>query len=257
MTLIFEVMRGGGDNLAYIVGCQKKKKVAVVDPVASHAILEYCRDKKLEILYVLNTHGHPDHTAGNDTIVKATGAKVMAHSEDRPPGVDKTLKDGDEIEVGTRKIKVIHTPGHTSGSVCFQINNKILSGDTLFLAGAGNTRFGGNVGDLFDSITRKIMPLSDKYTVHPGHDYSENNLRFARTLEPENQSIDHKLKELKNASRNGHVVMSTIGEEKKYNPFFRFTEPEVLESIKSEFPEIEESDPKEVFRHIRELRNNW
>jgi hydroxyacylglutathione hydrolase len=257
MALILEFMRGGGDNFAYVVGCSSQRKVAVVDPVSPHSILEYCRQKNLEIVYVLNTHGHPDHTSGNEVLTHATGAKILAHPADRILDVSEPLKDGDGIKVGKINIQVIHTPGHTMGSLCFKINNKLITGDTLFLAGAGNTRFGGAVEDLFDTFEKKIMPLSSRTVVHPGHDYAENNLRFARTVEPDNPSIDAKLKELKEALRNGTILKSTIGQERKYNPFLRYREPGLVESLKSEKPELPLDNPFEVFRLIRELRNNW
>jgi hydroxyacylglutathione hydrolase len=257
MALIIEVFKGGGDNYAYVVGCSAKREVAVIDPVSAHSILEFCGRKKLRVLYILNTHGHPDHTSGNEVIASSTGAKVMAHPAERIINVSGSLKDKDKIPVGKIKIEVIHTPGHTMGSLCFKIANKLISGDTLFLAGAGNTRFGGGVDDLYESFKNKILPLPDRTEVYPGHDYAENNLRFARTLEPDNPSIDAKLKEWKDVQRNGSFLKSTIGQEKKYNPFLRFKKPELIESLRTEYPEHPLDDPLEVFRLIRELRNHW
>jgi hydroxyacylglutathione hydrolase len=257
MALIFEVIKGGGDNLAYVVGCSTERKVAVIDPVASHDILEYCAAKKLGIECILNTHGHPDHTSGNEVIQNRTGAPILAHGADRIVNLAQPLKDGQVLEVGKTKITVIHTPGHTAGSVCFRVQNKFISGDTVFLGGAGNTRFGGNVADLFTTFHDKLLTLPDRVDIYPGHDYAETNLRFARTLEPDNHAIDVKLKELKDGSRNGHFVKSTIGEERKYNPFFRFKNPELIESLTSEYPEIDPKNDCEVFKLIRELRNGW
>ncbi|HUT53088.1 MAG TPA: hydroxyacylglutathione hydrolase [bacterium] len=257
MALIIEVIKGGSDNFAYVVGCSSLKEVAVIDPVSAHTILEFCGKKKLRVICILNTHGHPDHTSGNEVIASSTGARVMAHPADRIVNISTPLKNNDEIKVGKFKIKVIHTPGHTMGSLCFKVNNKLFTGDTLFLAGAGNTRFGGTVEDMFVSFRDKILPLSDRTEVCPGHDYAENNLRFARTLEPDNPNIEAKLKELKDANRNGHRLKSTIGQEKKYNPFMRFKRPELIESLRTEYPEHPLDDPLEVFRLIRELRDHW
>lgn len=257
MALIFEVVRGGGDNLAYIVGCSSGRLAAVVDPVCAHDILEFCQQKKLNIIHILNTHGHPDHTAGNDVIASATGAEIMAHPDDRIPNLHKALTGGEVIKVGKVKIQVIHTPGHTAGSLCFKINNKFLSGDTMFVAGAGNTRFGGNVEDLFKSFHKKIMKLTDRCELYPGHDYAESNLRFARTIEPDNSHIEQKLKELKDSRKDGSVLKSTIGQERQYNPFLRYRQPELIESLRAEYPELSPENPFSVFRLIRELRNNW
>jgi hydroxyacylglutathione hydrolase len=257
MALIIEVIKGGSDNLAYVVGCSSLKEVAVIDPVSAHTILEFCGRKKLRVIAILNTHGHPDHTSGNEVIAASTGAGIMAHPADRVVNIARPLQHGDEIPVGRHAIQVIHTPGHTMGSLCFKVNSKLFTGDTLFLAGAGNTRFGGAVEDLFMSFRDKILKLPDRTEVFPGHDYAENNLRFARTLEPDNSSIDAKLKELKDANRNGHLIKSTIGQEKKYNPFMRFKRRELIESLRTEYPEHPLDDPLEVFRLVRELRNHW
>jgi len=257
MALIFEKFRGGGNNLAYVIACSSQKTAAVIDPISAHSILEYCENKKLRVLYVLNTHGHPDHTGGNEVIASATEAKILAHPDDRVINVSTPLADGQEIEVGNLKIEVIHTPGHTSGSVCFRVNNKFISGDTVFLAGAGNTRFGGDVKELFNTYKDKIIPLPAKLELCPGHDYAYTNLHFAQTIEPENTHIDQKLRDLKDAERYGNIVSSTIGEEKKYNPFFRITNPELIESLTSEYPELSPDDHFQIFKQIRELRNQW
>lgn len=257
MAFIFEKFRGGGDNLAYVIGCSSTKTAAVVDPISAHDILEYTEKKKLEILFVLNTHGHPDHTGGNQVITNSTGAKVLAHPSDRVLNVSEPLADGQEIEVGKTKIEVIHTPGHTAGSVCFRVHNKFISGDTVFLAGAGNTRFGGDVKDLFQSFKHKIIPLTARLELCPGHDYAYTNLHFAQTIEPDNTHIDQKLKQLKDAERKGTIISSTLGEEKKYNPFFRVENPELIESLTTEYPDLSPEDPFETFKQIRELRNQW
>jgi hydroxyacylglutathione hydrolase len=257
MALIFEVIRGGGDNLAYIVGCSKARVAAVVDPISAHDILETCDQKKLKILFVLNTHGHPDHTAGNDVIVSAHGAKVMAHSAERIIGLGRRLRDRETIPLGEFFIEALHTPGHTEGSLCFKVQNKLMTGDTLFLSGAGNTRFGGSIKDLFRTFQNKILALPGRLAVCPGHDYAENNLRFARTLEPDNPFIDRKLKAWKETHRNGGLLHSTLAEERRYNPFLRFKNPVLLESLKAEFPELNTDNPYQVFKLIRELRNNW
>ena len=256
MALIFEAFKSGGENLAYVIGCSIEKVVAVVDPVASHDILEFCAQKKVKVTHVLNTHGHSDHTAGNEVLANQSGARVCAHPADRIANVDQPLEDGDVIEIGRVKIQALHTPVHTIGSLCFRFNNKLISGDTLFLGGAGNTRFGGNVQDLFQSYEQKLMALPDRVEIFPGHDYAETNLRFARTLEPENPAIDHKLRQIREATRSNGVPHSSIGEERKYNPFFRFRQPELIESLRAEFPDLV-PHPAEVFRLIRELRNSW
>ncbi len=256
MEHIFEIFRGGGDNLAYLLGCPRALEAAVIDPVSPSRIIEYCRGRNLSIKYVLNTHGHPDHTSGNKEVQSSSSARMLAYSPGRA-GEKPGLEHGLDIALGELSIRVIHTPGHTRDSVCFMAEDKLFSGDTLFLAGAGNTRFGGDVEDLFKSFEETIIPLPDNVQVCPGHDYAGNNLRFARSMEPGNKNIDKKLDELEDADAEGAVVTSTIGQERGYNPFLRFKEPGLKKSVKDRFPDEDADTPFQVFRLIRELRDNW
>lgn len=257
MAMIFEVIKGGGDNLSYVVGCSSSRIAAVVDPISPDPVLEYCRQNNLKISFVLNTHGHPDHTGGNAAIKSATSAKIMAHPADHVPDLDQPLSDQETISAGDIQIQVIHTPGHTAGGLCFMVEDKLISGDTVFLSGAGNARFGGNVDELFKSFRDKILPLPQDTELHPGHDYSESNLAFALSLEPDNPSIGKKLSEVKAAIGSGSIIKSSLKEERQYNPFFRYQEQELIESLKDKHPELSGKEPFEVFKFIRELRNNW
>jgi hydroxyacylglutathione hydrolase len=257
MALIFQTMRGRGDNLSYVIGCSSQRVALVVDPTSPHALMEFCASKKLILRFVLNTHGHPDHTAGNKVIVNATGAQVLGHVRERIPGLDRTLEDGDIVTVGKVQVKVLHLPGHTPGGLGFRIGSRFLSGDTVFVAGAGNTRFGGNVKDLFETFDKKIMALPDRTELCPGHDYALSNLRFARSLEPDNPDLEAKLREVRRGAREKQLIKSSLAEEKRYNPFFRYREPAMIRSLMSEYPDRDLDNPFEVFRLIRELRNQW
>lgn len=175
----------------YIVGCPKSGEGVVIDPGGHpERILAEIERLGLSIQYVLNTHAHFDHTDANGAIVKATGAPLALHPEDRallaasggaalfglqaqpspPPDLD--LHDGDEIRVGRLNFQVLHTPGHTPGHVCFYEPQEgvLFDGDVLFFRGVGRTDLpGGSWQQLLDSIQRRLFVLPDETVVYSGH----------------------------------------------------------------------------------------
>jgi len=175
----------------YILGCNKTKEGTVIDPGDdAFRIVREVSHAGLKIKYILITHGHFDHTGAAKELKGIIKAPVWIHRLDSsgldfPP--DGTLFDGQEIEVGSYKIKVIHTPGHSPGGVCFYAPGAVFTGDTLFAGSVGRTDFpGGDYQRLIKGVKEKIFPLGDDLRVYPGH---------------------------------GPV--STIGQERLRNPFFR------------------------------------
>lgn len=159
-------------NFAYLIGDEQSREAAVVDPsgVVSE-IMEALEDEGLQLKYVVNTHSHSDHTVGNKELAEMTGAKLLMYKT-RESGSDAGLKEGDTITLKEIKIRVIHTPGHTPDSICLLVDNKLLTGDTLFVGECGRTDMsGGNSEDLYDSLFGKILPLNDELGIYPGHDY--------------------------------------------------------------------------------------
>lgn len=176
----------------YIVGCEKTRECALIDPAGDEErVVAAVKDLGLEVKMIINTHGHPDHTCGNRKIVAMTGAKIMMHPLDdkyfsspagevmarqfgleTSPPADEHIEDGDRIEVGETALTVIHTPGHTPGSVCLHGENNCFTGDTLFVGAVGRTDFpGGSLKTLLKSIKNKLLKLPDDTIVWPGHDY--------------------------------------------------------------------------------------
>lgn len=196
----FAVMEDGFTTNTYIVTDEETGETAVVDPSLSEdALIEKLKDKNVK--YVLITHGHFDHTGGTNLVKEKTGAKVVVHREDEemlldssknefranygydmPPIIaDILVEDGTELMLGNAKIKVMHTPGHTKGGVCyiFEDDRIIFSGDTLFRLTAGRTDlYGGNARTELMSLA-KIGELEGDYKVYPGHDNS-TTLDFER-----------------------------------------------------------------------------
>jgi hydroxyacylglutathione hydrolase len=175
----------------YIAGCPETKAGAVIDPGGDpERILAEVERQGLSIKYVLNTHAHFDHTDANGAIVRATGATLALHPLDLPllkasggaalfglqadpsPLPDLELQDGDELEVGTLRFQVLHTPGHTPGHVCFyeQAEGVLFDGDVLFQRSIGRTDLpGGSYQQMMDSIQRVLFALPEETVVYSGH----------------------------------------------------------------------------------------
>lgn len=170
--MFFEQIKHRNDNFSYIVADHVSKETAIVDPSFNvEAIISQVKDQNLSVKYVINTHHHMDHTAGNKQIRSRFGAKVVAHKLAK---IDKDISvgDGDVLRLGTLNIRVIHTPGHSPDSICLLVDNKLITGDTLFVGECGRTDLrGGNSKDMYHSLLHKLMKLDDGIEVYPGHDY--------------------------------------------------------------------------------------
>ncbi len=241
----------GGDNYSYVLYDEPAGEAVLVDPVAVTHVREVLREKSLDPKTLINTHGHGDHTSGNDAF-RSDVSDVACHPEETGSinKVTRTVEHGDALTAGSLRIEILHTPGHTSGSICLKTRDVFVAGDTVFLAGCGNPKFGGDTRELFESFKETIRPLPDQLTLCPGHDYARRNLNFSRSVDPGNSAIDRKLSELDN---NGEPS-STLAEEKKYNPFFRFDKPELKQQLDGLSASSSDWD---VFSHLRERRNNW
>ena len=151
-----------------------KGEISVIDPGGSkEEILQEAVKTKNKIKYIINTHGHPDHVFANQEIKKETGAEIMIHQAEKDFidfKADKFLKDGDEIKIGGSVLKVLHTPGHSKGSICLLGRDFIFVGDTLFKDGYGRTDLpGGSWQELEKSLEKLKKILKPGITVYPGH----------------------------------------------------------------------------------------
>jgi glyoxylase-like metal-dependent hydrolase (beta-lactamase superfamily II) len=171
--MLFKQIQQHSDNFSYIIADEATREAAVVDSSFNAGeIIRVLKTERLTLKYVVNTHGHSDHTAGDTELLSMFDAKTVAHKLSR---IDADIKvdDGDIIRVGSVPIKVIHTPGHTPDSICLLVDNKkLLTGDTLFVGECGRTDLpGGNSKSLYDSLFNKLLKLTDAVEVYPGHDY--------------------------------------------------------------------------------------
>ena len=171
--MFFKQIQQHGDNFSYIIADQKTKEAAVVDPSYNAGeISRLLKTEGLQLKYVINTHGHSDHTAGNTELLSTFKAKLVAHNLSRLHP-DLPVENNDTISIGKISIQILHTPGHTNDGICLLIDNQIvLTGDTLFVGECGRTDLPtGNSKNMYDSLFNKLLKLNDDVKVYPGHDY--------------------------------------------------------------------------------------
>jgi len=174
VDFILEQIRVGGDrNFGYLVGDRAARVAAAIDPAFSPGLfLERATAQGLEILWILNTHGHGDHTNGNAELKKRTGAKIAAHAS-APTPPDLALADGDETTLGSVTIRTLHVPGHTEDHLLFFLpaEKVAITGDLLFVGKVGGTSTDEDARAEYESLRRVMAELPPETTVWPGHDY--------------------------------------------------------------------------------------
>jgi len=207
--IVEQIKVGFMDVFCYLVACSRSKEALFIDPAGNEEdLVDFIRQENLALKYIVNTHGHADHTCGNKKVKALTGANIIMHETDNQvfstpegyamarqwgfepsPPADETVKDGDTILVGDVSLEVIHTPGHSPGGICLLSDGNLFTGDTLFVGGIGRTDLPGSSHEQFmKSIKGKLLRLPPETIVWPGHDY-------------------------------GSMVRSTIGYEKATNPW--------------------------------------
>ena len=233
-----------------------------IDPLDHKKCLAYAEQQGWQITQVLNTHDHGDHTGGNQKMIAATGARLIAHHQagDKIPGIDIGVQAGDIIKIGSVEFDALDTPGHTMSHICLLSRTQtpaLFCGDTLFNAGAGNCHGGGHPVELYETFVGQLAKLPDNTLIYPGHDYLHNNLQFTIDREPGNQAAQTLL-DGKQVHDPNNALVTTLAQEKEINTFFRLQNPEVIEQLRLSFPDIgEKPDAKTVFIKLRELRNDW
>jgi hydroxyacylglutathione hydrolase len=250
-------------NFHYLIACPETGEALVVDPLEWQLCLDAARARGWTITQILNTHEHRDHTGGNEGLVGATGAKVLAHAgaASRIGGVDRGLKKGDVVRIGrTVELECLDTPGHTMAHICLLAHGSetgLFCGDTLFNAGAGNCHGGGHPDALYDTFATQLARLPDDTRVYPGHEYMARNLEFTLDREPGNDDAQNLLASARDTAP-AEARVTTLGDEKKVNTFFRLQSPRVIARLREAFPDIgEQPDARTVFVKLRELRNKW
>ncbi|HZY70849.1 MAG TPA: MBL fold metallo-hydrolase [Thermoplasmata archaeon] len=163
---------GPYQNFTYLVAESERGEGVIIDPsFGIEPVLASVDRHGVKVRFVLNTHSHTDHVAGNQDVRDRTGAKVVAHRV-APLGQDVSVEDGSVVESGRLKFQVVHTPGHTADSVLYIFEGQVATGDTLFVGECGRTDLpGGDPSAMYDSLLSKVRQLDDGLVVLPGHDY--------------------------------------------------------------------------------------
>ncbi len=253
--MIFARRRYFKDNYVYLLA--EGDDAALVDPGDPDVAAALAREHGVSPRFVLHTHGHPDHTGGSAALRERLGAAVHGHGADAAwfaPDVD--LAPARDVALGALRVRVHAAPGHTPGSVLYEWEGRLLTGDTLFWGGCGNCRNGGDPGRLADTFLSVLAALDDVLEIHPGHDYAEANLPFALDLDPGNAAAQARLAAVRAArAGGGEPPPSTLSLERRVNPFLRAGEPEMAAALRRRG--VAAAGGRDVFLALRRLRDAW
>ena len=212
------------DNYSYLIIDETNNLACVVDPSEAQPIINYLKNKNINLKYILNTHHHFDHIGGNIELKKKFNSIVVGykHDSERIPEIDICLENNEIWKSDNFEAKIIHVPGHTKGHICFHFYNEklLFTGDTLFSLGCGRI-FEGTYEQMFSSLNKiKTMPLDTQ--IYCGHEYTLNNSKFCIKHDPENLNLKKKIRDIEiKLNNNLPTIPSTLKEELDCNIFLR------------------------------------
>jgi hydroxyacylglutathione hydrolase len=245
------------DNYGYLAVCEATGEAAVIDPSEAEPVLQRIDKEKVAVKAILNTHHHRDHTGGNQGLLARGKFAVYGHTSDkqRIHGLSNPVDEGAEVAIGKERGRVFFIPGHTTGHVAYLFGKNLFCGDTLFTAGCGRL-FEGTAEQMLASLN-KLKALPADTLVYCGHEYTENNLKFALTLEPGNKKLAERMERVRAARAQGQpTVPATMAEEIDTNPFLRADSGEIKENLRRRFPDLE-LNPVSAFAKVRQLKDQF
>lgn len=212
------------DNYVYLLHDTATGQTAVVDPAEAEPVLSALESRNWKLTHILNTHHHADHVGGNLALKQATGCRVVGRSAAREiiPGLDHAVGEGDQIRIGTLCAEVLAVPGHTRAHIAFSFPGQqaLFCGDTLFAMGCGRL-LGGTAAELWSSLDR-LRQLPGETRIFCAHEYTQQNGRFALTVEPDNAALQTRMCQVDMAREQGlATVPSLLQDERATNPFLR------------------------------------
>ena len=247
------------DNLIWLVECTETGETAIVDGPSAAPAIAYAAAHGLTLKAIWNTHTHGDHVGVNKDVVAQgvpEGFRIFgpAGAADDVPGLTDPVDEGDEVRVGRLTARVWRTDGHLHGHVCFVMGDVLFCGDTLFAGGCGYV-FTGRMDWMFASLMR-LAELDAGTRVCCAHEYTEDNLRFALFVEPDNVALQERMAAvLAVREAGGCTVPSTMGEEHATNPFLRPGSPELKKRLAELVPGQPLETDEAVFAATRTLKN--
>ncbi|MEZ4394881.1 MAG: hydroxyacylglutathione hydrolase [Polyangiales bacterium] len=224
------------DNYAYLVVNESSGAAVVVDPSEEGPVRRALEVLGVELVGVLATHHHWDHVGGVEALLAwRPSLEVWAHASDRGrvPGQTGEVAHGESISLGGMDFRALHVPGHTLGAVTWLSEGNAFTGDTLFLAGCGRL-FEGSAEMMAASLNDVLGALPDETLIHPGHEYTEKNLRFAASLLPGDDAVAARLASVRALRAEGRPsVPAPLGVERETNPFLRCGDPSLRAALGS------------------------
>jgi len=253
MTLQIEQFMCRSDNFGILLRDSETGTVALVDAPEETAILEMIGRTGWQPSFILTTHHHPDHVEANLALKERFGLKIIgpAAEADRIPGIDQKVGEGDVVEIGAARARVIETPGHTAGHVSYHFAgaNVVFTADTLFALGCGRL-FECKPPVMLESL-KKLAALPLETQVYCGHEYTQANARFALTVDPSNSALKERAEKIKRLRAEGKPTLpTTIAEELATNPFMRWHDPGIRRNLG-----MEQASDAEVFAEIRKRKD--
>jgi hydroxyacylglutathione hydrolase len=244
------------DNYIWLIGCRDNPHVAIVDPGDAEPVIERLEQDGLQAVAILITHHHGDHTGGVKELVQRYDIPVYGPAHERIPALTHPLGEGDTVtleECGLH-FRVLDTPGHTRGHVCYVGHDALFCGDTLFTAGCGRL-FEGTPEQMYASL-EKLRALPDETVVYCAHEYTQANLAFAVVAEPDNLATRERQEEVRRLrAEHRDTVPALLGLEKQTNPFLRSHVPALIEAA-AQFAGHPLESPAEVFATVRRWKDH-
>lgn len=250
------------DNYIWIIKNTETKQCAVVDPGEAESVIQWLKQNNTyQLSAILITHHHKDHTGGIPELIKYSSAKVLAFRDASIPNVTVLLSDQQTIHLLGLTVEIIAVPGHTLDHIAYYVPKQktikepwLFSGDTLFSGGCGRV-FEGTMEQMYQSL-QKLNQLPSDTKIFAAHEYTVNNLLFALTIEPKNQTIkDHLIhcQYLRNIEI--ATLPSTLAIEREINPFLRCNQIDIITTIEQQINK-KITNSQQVFNIIREWKNN-
>lgn len=246
------------DNLIWLL-VTRDGEAAAVDGPDAEGVLAYCAKHGFRLTTILNTHTHGDHVGINRDLEGRGALRTLrvvgpSRAADAVPGITERVDEGDSVSFGGVAATVMLTEGHINGHVSFVLDGVVFCGDTLFAGGCGYL-FDGPPSKMHASLTR-LAALDGATKVACAHEYTQDNLRFAWSVEPDNMDLAERIRSTWHARARGECTLpSTIDVERRTNPFLRHASLTIREHVASAFPGRQLTTPGEIFAATRALKD--
>lgn len=242
------------DNYGFLLHDPESRETACIDTPEADRILAEADRQGWKITQIWNTHWHPDHAGGNAAIKAATGCAIVGPKGEAAKigTLERQLVEGDTVKLGGVKAQVLDTPGHTAGHIVYHLPDHSIAfvGDTLFALGCGRL-FEGTAQQMWTSLN-KLRAMPDDTKVYCAHEYTQANAAFALSVDPENRDLQLYADDVASKRSAGRpTVPTTIGKEKRANPFMRADDPKLQAFVGHA------GDPVATFAEVRERKNRF